>query len=226
MPNTESQGRSPTLRSVLVSALKLLLIYVALFVFVGDTRKVVSGSMEPTLRVGERLLVGKLPFPRRVLGFDIPGWRLPHHGEIVTFKVAPLGSTLVKRVIGLPGDIVSMRDGSLCVNTWSLELHGLEEPVFPVADMNNWGPFRVPEASLFLLGDNRDNSADSRLFGFVPANQVRGTVLAIYFSHDGTGIRWDRMFRGAEEHPRMGASGAGHLPWNDDGSCTRAAVTP
>ncbi len=154
-----------------------------------------SGSMEPTLLKGDHLLVGKssygvrLPFSERVL-VPMEG---PRRGDIVVF--APPqghGDDLIKRVIGLPGETVEVRhklvyiDGRALADPWA-HLSGRANP-----GGDDFGPVRVPPGQYFVMGDNRDNSLDSRFWnqgrgGFVPRQDIRGRAFVILWSLD-----WDR----------------------------------
>jgi len=143
-----------------VIALVLRTYVVGSFVIVGD-------SMNPTLSDGERVLVSRMAY--RDGG--------PERGDVIVFRY-PLdpGQDFVKRVVGLPGETVEMREGRVFVNGVCLE------ETYPVkADRSAFPPTRVPDGELFVLGDNRRVSEDSRSFGFVPLDCVRGKVLLVYW---------------------------------------------
>ena len=192
--------------------------------------KIPSGSMESTLLVGDFLLVNKfvygaqLPFTSK----HLPGLRRPARGDVVVFQFPhdPTKS-FVKRLIGLPADTLLMRDGVLFVNgteqdesyvrhtdpgldqgsadfAWQQKalVRQAEASVSSPPTRNNWGPLVVPERSYFVLGDNRDNSSDSRYWGFVPDTLLRGQPLVVYYSYTPdtaaslpwiTRIRWTRL---------------------------------
>lgn len=176
-------------RQAAAFTLRLLAVYLVLRTFVADTRRVTSASMEPTLGVGDRIVTASAPFDRRVLGVRVPGWRAPERGEVVTFLASALGPVYVKRVVGLPGDVVRSRGGAPCVDT-AYAGEGTSGR-FPVADLDDWGPFRVPAGHIFVLGDHREVSADSRSFGFVPTERLRGSVVAVYFRRGEGAVTWD-----------------------------------
>ena len=144
--------------------------------------RIPANSMQPTILVGDFIVVD--PRLRRPL----------EHDEIVAYRLA-MGSHL-KRVVGLAGDTLSMRDGLLYRNGVAVE-----EPYASAADtlanpvFSTWGPVIVPEARLFVIGDNRSNSLDSRHVGFIEEHNVIGRPLRIYFSRDPeTGdVRWRRI---------------------------------
>ena len=123
-------------------------------------------SMEPTLMPGEILLVNKLAY--RFGEID--------HGDIVTFHY-PLDPDFdyVKRVIGLPGDEVVIKDGKAFVNDVQLQ-----EP-YTQAHMRNNGTWEVPQGEIFVMGDNRLNSSDSRSWGTVPVENIIGKALFVYW---------------------------------------------
>lgn len=192
--------------------------------------KIPSGSMEHTLRPGDFLLVNKfvygahVPFTR----YRLPALRHPDRGDVVVFQW-PEDPTkdFVKRVAGVPGDTLLMRDGAL-IRNGKRQREGYVIRVSPGTDpsgddftwqrgylisslhastgyrpsRNNWGPLIVPRESYFVLGDNRDNSLDSRYWGFVPDSLVRGRPLVVYYSYEPdsasradwlTGVRWARL---------------------------------
>ena len=199
--------------------------------FFVEAFKIPSGSMERTLQVGDFLLVNKLvygaevPFTHRRL----PRLRDPRRGDVIVFEY-PEDPTknFVKRLVGVPGDTLEMREGILIRNGDSLAERYVEhtEPDMDPApedfrwqrdyivktaaaasgyhpSRNNWGPLVVPIGNYFVLGDNRDNSLDSRYWGFVPDSLVEGRPFVIYYSYSPdssdrsfawlTHIRWTRL---------------------------------
>lgn len=183
----------------------ILALIIALFIrtFVVQAYKIPSGSMIPTLLVGDYLLVNKLsfgvknPFKDEFIYFR----NLPHRQEIVVFTY-PLNKhqDFIKRVIGLPGDIVQIVNKRVYVNGKPLEepyVKFTDPEVYPkeVSPRDNFGPVKVPPGMIFVLGDNRDQSYDSRFWGFVPINHLKGKALIIYFSWDSENlrIRTDRL---------------------------------
>jgi signal peptidase I len=184
----------------------------------GFYSKNVSSSMAPAILSGDYITSRALRRAIRVLDL--------RRGDLIVFAFPPDPSKqFIKRVVGLPGDTLTMTDGKLLVNGGTLRepyAHRDEPTVDPVVDdfdwqrrylagkaatdtskylasRNNWGPLEVPRGAYFVLGDNRDNSLDSRYFGFVPAAEVQARVRRIYFSRDSTGrIRWSRIGKRVE----------------------------
>ena len=195
-----------------------LIVETAVFVFfvmtfVVQAFQIPSGSMIPKLLVGDFLLVNKMAYARPVLPLE--GVLLPHkpiqRKDIIVFKwPKDLTKDFVKRVIGLPGDKVEIRVKQLYVNDQAVDepykVHKDNEAYakddesrYDLAIRDNYGPIVVPEGNLFAMGDNRDDSADSRTWGFVPLVNVKGRPWVIYFSYEAesdayqkTGLR-DRL---------------------------------
>lgn len=180
-----------------------LIVETAVFVFfvmtfVVQAFQIPSGSMIPKLLVGDFLLVNKMAYARPVLPLEEV--LLPHkpiqRKDIIVFKwPKDLTKDFVKRVIGLPGDKVEIRVKQLYVNDQAVDepykVHKDNEAYakddesrYDLAIRDNYGPIVVPEGNLFAMGDNRDDSADSRTWGFVPLANVKGRPWVIYFSYD------------------------------------------
>lgn len=138
--------------------------------FVAEPRFIPSDSMVPTLEVGDRLVVEKVSLR----------FRQPQRGEVVIFEPPRQlqvlgygnGQVFIKRVIGQPGQDVAVQDGSVFVDGKALVEPYIAEP--PAYD---WGPYTVPENSLLVMGDNRNNSNDSHVWGFLPQQNLRGRAL-------------------------------------------------
>lgn len=174
----------PALRLSIVETLDATifaaLLSLVIIVFVVQAFFIPSGSMEPTLRTGDRILVGK--FAYRL-------WEI-RRGDIVVFRY-PLNPNkdFVKRVVGLPGERIEMKDGLVRINGQSLsEVYPTALPGGDRACSSNYGPQTVPKGSVFVLGDNRCNSEDSRFFGFVPLKNVVGRAMAVYWPPDRIGL--------------------------------------
>ena len=184
-------------------------VILALFVrtFVVQAFKIPTGSMENNLLIGDHLIVNKFvyaptvsPIERMLLPID-PIRR----GDIIVFKYPKdPDRDFVKRTIGLPGETVELRRKKIYINGKLLD-----EPyvrfLYPLTDNDtaldfsdsgklvNYGPVVVPPDGYFMMGDNRDNSEDSRWWGFMPRSYVKGKALFIYFSLGEEGVRWSRL---------------------------------
>jgi len=163
-----------------------------------DHYVVPSGSMEPTVQIGDRIFVHKAAFGWRVplTGVWLGGPTLPARGSVIVLDPPEPGPApvLLKRVVALPGDAVTVRGGRLEINGEPVPVHADgSEPGTLVEDLGpphhiqlgfdggpDWGPEVVPEGKLLVLGDNRGNSRDGRYFGFIDITHVRGRAVGIY----------------------------------------------
>lgn len=183
----------------------IIAILIAVFIrtFVVQAFKIPSGSMKPTLQIGDHILVNKfiygvkIPFVRSTL---IP-IKEPKRGEIVVF-IYPQDRTkdFIKRVIAVGGDTVEIRNKEIFINgERSQDNHGVYvDPVIMPGAMqprDNMGPVKVPEGTIFVMGDNRDQSYDSRFWGFVELEDVMGEAFMIYWSwnSEDSNARWNRI---------------------------------
>ncbi|MGE0439308.1 MAG: signal peptidase I [Gemmatimonadales bacterium] len=191
-----------------------LVIWFTFSTFVLQAFRITSSSMESTLLIGDVLYVNKMLYGAEVpvVHRRLPAIREPRLGDIVVFEsVETPGLTVVKRLVGVPGDTLAMTDGVLSRNgtavtepwvaadrrlmptdaagrtqirRWTLPLLiGPPQPDYD-PDPNHWGPIVVPAAAYFMMGDNRRDSYDSRFWGFLPARNIRGRASVIYFSYD------------------------------------------
>ncbi len=183
----------------------IVAIILALFIrtFVVQAFKIPSGSMKDTLLIGDHILVNKFiygikaPFLRKTV---IP-IKDPKPGDIIVFEFPEDPSKdFIKRVIGTPGDVIEIRNKKLFVNGVRFENgHGVykDHKIYPatVQPRDNLGPITVPPGKLFVMGDNRDFSYDSRFWGFVDLVAVKGKAFIIYWSwdKDNFGVRWNRL---------------------------------
>ena len=185
------------------------------FLFIQGTlvqaRVIPSGSMERTLLVGDHLLMSRLGYDAGVPFTDwhVRLWREPQRQQVIIFHAPLEGSPdYIKRVIGLPGDTLEIREGKVWING-----RPPAEPYLraPMPRSEHFGPIAVPPKSYFVMGDNRDNSYDSRFWGFVPRAALVGTPLVIYMSVDAPEGAWEpgqireRIFAYANTalHPRL-----------------------
>jgi signal peptidase I len=197
----------PSVPDALASLMRTIVVALFLLTFVLQTYLIPSESMERTLLVGDFLLVNKQVFsPSGALTRWLMPYREPRRGDVIVFH-HPRPPLLVKRIVGLPGDRIRIRDGRAWVNGAPLsEPYAVFDPAaanpardnFPAAiysdpgiDLDWWhsmqslvvnGELTVPPGQYFVLGDNRDHSADSRFWGFVPRQAIVARPLLIYFS--------------------------------------------
>ncbi|UCD32674.1 MAG: signal peptidase I [Desulfobacterales bacterium] len=183
----------------------IIAVVLALFIrtFIVQAFKIPSGSMKQTLQIGDHILVNKfiygvkMPFTMTTI---IP-FKKPERGDIVVFKFPEdPKKDFIKRVIGVAGDVIEIRNKQVYLNHQPLNHdYGIymDENVYPgvVQPRDNLGQLVVPENSLFVMGDNRDHSYDSRFWGFVQLDVVKGKALIIYWSWDkeNFGVRWNRI---------------------------------
>jgi len=198
---------SVTKRSALRENIEAIIvaIVIALFIrtFIVQAFKIPSGSMKQTLLIGDHILVNKFIYGVKIPFSDITliPIKNPKRGDIVVFKFPEdPKKDFIKRVVGISGDVVEIRDKQVYINNMHLDQdHGIHtDPhiipgVFQPRD--NFGPVTVPPASLFVMGDNRDHSYDSRFWGFVDLKVVKGKAFIVYWSWDNGsfGVRWNRI---------------------------------
>ncbi len=169
---------------------------------IGQARVIPSGSMEKTLLVGDHLIMSRVGYDAGVpfTNWHVPLWRNPKRQQMIIFTPPyALGQTdLVKRVIGLPGDLVDFRDGQVWINGKLLDENYTTGPTRPAPSGQAPGgksdlklPYRVPDHCYFTMGDNRGNSYDSRFWGCVPREDIIGTPIMIYMSLDANSEAWE-----------------------------------
>jgi signal peptidase I len=231
-------------RTTVLGFLPIVAIFLGARVALAEAYRIPSGSMEPTLQVGDRIFVNKVRLGPHIpfTSASLPGYAHPRRNDIVVFvsppqdaaiRITPTDVTpmLIKRIVGVAGDTLMLRHGRLLVNgtvaparntdyvlpdaiadqpqslfSWQhrLEVRGSRFGPPPASpSLHDWGPLVVPAGMFFMLGDNRDNSVDSRYYGPVPRANLRGTPMFIYYSYDTeagidyfralTDIRWRRL---------------------------------
>ena len=183
----------------LVIAIILAILIRALFV---QAFKIPSGSMEPTLLIGDHILVSKLIYGVKApfTNTRFPAIFKPERGDVIVF-VYPEDRTkdFIKRVVAVGGDTVEIRNKRLYVNgqeTIMPQARFYSNVTMPgdISPRDNLAPTKVPDGFLFVLGDNRDFSHDSRFWGFVPVEDVKGKAFLIYYSsQDLADVRWSRL---------------------------------
>ena len=184
-------------------------VLIALFIrtFVVQAFEIPSSSMEPTLLIGDYLLVNKFAYGIRIpyTNSKFFQFKKPRRGDVIVF-IFPLDRSkdFIKRVLGTEGEKVEIIHNKIYINDrliddpWGHFVTN-DFPRSYLQRMENFGPVVVPKDSLFVLGDNRDNSEDSRFWGFLNVNAVLGKALVMYFSWDRNAeslfgkVRWSRI---------------------------------
>jgi signal peptidase I len=184
-------------------------VILALFIrtFAVQAFKIPTGSMETNLLIGDHLLVNKLVYSPSLGSVEdtLLGKKEIQRGHVVVFKYPKEPARdFIKRVIALPGETVEIKSRTVYINGAALEepYARFQEPPLSSSDpeygvrgdprRDHWGPQVVPEGQLFVLGDNRDNSQDSRFWGFLPRDQVKGRALLVYWSYEATRDEYHR----------------------------------
>jgi len=208
-PSTKPDNKKGGLRENIEAIAIAILLALFIRTFVVQAFKIPSGSMKETLQIGDHILVNKfiygvkLPFVQKTI---IP-IKQPRKDDIIVFRY-PENPKLdfIKRVVGVEGDIIEIRNKKLYVNDELVErkftIH-TDPQIIPAVynKRDNFGPVIVPPDSLFVMGDNRDNSKDSRFWGFVNLKAIKGKAFMIYWSWNKNNsqtllnyVRWDRLF--------------------------------
>ncbi len=206
MDDSESAfaSRSRSERSPWQVVMQLLLMVVMFFLIratVVEAYKIPSASMENSLLVGDFIITEKVSYGGEIplLGVDIPGFREPKRGDVIVFKYPGDGQTAyIKRCVGLAEDTIEIVDKKLYINSEPFDpaphpkfidtTQAGTQRVLPRryghGSRDNFGPFEVPEGQYFMMGDNRDNSSDSRFWGPVTDDLIVGRAVLIHFSWD------------------------------------------
>lgn len=222
-----NQGKTlklPTIIEYSRSFFPVLLLVFLLRSFVAEPYRIPSGSLKPTLSIGDFIVVNKFAYGIRlpILHTKILSIKEPKHGDLVVFRFPPEPTIdYIKRIIGLPGDHVEYKDKVLYLNgkemsqkflqytidsepgfgTWKVEerkenFEGIKHHIYIRPDVvNSDFELTVPEGKYFVMGDNRDNSSDSRYWGFVPEENLIGQAFCVILSWDdeSDSVRWSRI---------------------------------
>jgi signal peptidase I len=223
--SSESLKHEPTTKSIIREYAEALIIAIILAltirVFFVQAFKIPSGSMIPTLLIGDHILVSKLAYgiqlPKDcefqmafppvtcfsstiVMNFDPP-----QRGDVIVFRFPEdENKDFIKRLIGTPGDVIEIHNKNVLVNGEAFVDKEFTQRVDPgiidgrINPRDNFGPITVPADSYFVMGDNRDQSLDSRFWGFVKMDKIKGRAFLVYWSWDGQGswtdwVRWNRI---------------------------------
>jgi signal peptidase I len=216
-------------RDKLKPILLMILVLTSFRSAIADWNDVPTGSMKPSILEGDRIFVNKLAYGLKIpfTTWHLAHWNRPQRGEIVVFNSPKDGMKLVKRVVGVPGDVIVMVDNRLYINGQPVEYGPLPDATvnsLPTGDrvahgfadeklgtgvhavmstpglqaMRTFGPITVPADEYFMMGDNRDNSADSRYIGTVKLDQILGRSSWVALSLDYAHYylpRWGRFFK-------------------------------
>jgi len=219
--NTDQSGRKSIVREYAEAIIVAMLLAFAIRVFVVQAFKIPSGSMIPTLLIGDHILVSKLSYGLQwptdcqmqwafppvncYTSKTVVAFSKPQRSDIIVFRFPEdEEKDFIKRIVGLPGDTIQLRNKVVLVNGQPLDDKTFTQRIDPgvidgtVNPRDNFGPVTVPEGSYFVMGDNRDQSLDSRFWGYVREEKIRGKAFRIYWSWNGQGnwtewVRWGRF---------------------------------
>lgn len=220
-PAVAAPTRKSLIREYTEAIIVAMLLAFAIRVFVVQAFKIPSGSMIPTLLIGDHILVSKLSYglqwPTNCVfkpafppvtcysSKTLISFGTPRRGDIIVFRYPEdEDKDFIKRIVGLPGDKVQIVNKTVYINDQPLDDRAYTQRVDPglidgtINPRDNFGPVTVPEGAYFVMGDNRDQSLDSRFWGFVTADKIRGNAFRIYWSWSGQGkwyewVRWERI---------------------------------
>jgi len=191
---------SVKVKSEIIAWFWVILAFMLINGTLGQARVIPSGSMEDTLLIGDHLIMSRVGYDAGIpfTNIHVPLWRNPKRLQIIIFK-PPFDLTqpdYVKRVIGLPGETVDVHEGAVFINGKKLDetyTLGRSEPPLHSSLIGDFKglPFTVPPSCYFVMGDNRENSLDSRYWGCVPRNDILGTPVMIYMSLDAPRDAWN-----------------------------------
>ncbi|MBD0306012.1 MAG: signal peptidase I [Nitrospiraceae bacterium] len=215
------RARKSVLREYAEAIILAMLLAFAIRVFIVQAFKIPSGSMIPTLLIGDHILVSKLSYGlqwpadcKLRLSFPpitcytsktIVAFGEPQRGDVIVFRYPEdEEKDFIKRIVGLPGDTIEVRSKLVYINGTPSHDKSYTQRVDPgiidgsINPRDNFGPVTVPAGSYFVMGDNRDQSLDSRFWGYVRAEKIRGKAFRIYWSWSGHGdwkqwVRWERL---------------------------------
>src|ERR1044072_4178603 len=191
-PSMEAQAKVRTksaFREYAEAILMALLLALFIRTFIVQAFKIPSGSMIPTLAIGDHILVNKLSYGVRIPFLEkyLVEFGAPARGDVIVFIYPEDRSKdFIKRVIGVAGDNVEIRNKKIFINGKAVEdshahFEGYDPQLGGTVNGDNYGPKVVPEGHVFVMGDNRDRSYDSRFWGYVPLSEVRGKAFLIYW---------------------------------------------
>jgi signal peptidase I len=226
-PGSAPAYRKSVVREYLESIVVAVILALFIRTFAVQAFKIPTGSMERNLLIGDHLLVNKMVYSPSLGSWEgmLLGKKPIQRGHVIVFKFPEdPNRDFIKRVIGLPGETLEIRDKVVYVDGTPLEEHYThfleaplrrDDPEYALRSdhvRDHWGPRRVPAGQLFVMGDNRDNSRDSRSWGFLPMDQVKGRALLVYWSYEATREEYHRT--GVLNWIRDTLSAFGRTRWN------------
>jgi signal peptidase I len=226
-PVAEGHDKKSVAREYLESIVVAVILALFIRTWTFQAFKIPTGSMETNLLIGDHLLVNKLVYSPSLGEWEsrLLAKKPIGRGHVVVFKYPEEPSRdFIKRVIGLPGETVEVRDKTVLIDGKALNepyARFLEPPLrrddpeymFRAEGLrDNWGPRKVPQGELFVMGDNRDNSRDSRFWGFLPLDQVKGRALLVYWSYEASREEYHRT--GWREWLKDTVAAFGKTRWN------------
>ncbi|MBI5468076.1 MAG: signal peptidase I [Deltaproteobacteria bacterium] len=214
--NKEKKGAKNSVREIAEAVVIALVLAILIRTFVIQAFKIPSGSMEDTLLIGDHIIVSKfayglqVPKPAMINLFGAPvpffetrlvtSWGRIERGDVIVFRFpVDRDKDFIKRVVGLPGDKVELRKQVIYINDnkWDESFGVNKGGLYGESTEKNidFGPYTVPEGSVFVMGDNRDRSYDSRYWGTVPIADIKGKAFVIYWSwnKDNHWVRFGRI---------------------------------
>lgn len=173
----------------------VILVFLLVNGTIGQARVIPSASMENTLLIGDHVIMSRLGYDAGVpfTNLHVPLWRNPHRQQLIIFRPPVAGDPpdWIKRVIGLPGDVVDIHDNAVWINGQRLKENYTLGKTERVDSTQVQLPYKVPANCYFVMGDNRQDSYDSRYVGCVPRDNIIGTPVLIYMSVDAPEEAWD-----------------------------------
>ncbi len=206
---SSSKSKKSTLREYAEAFAIAILLALFIRTFVVQAFKIPSGSMLPTLQIGDHLLVSKFIYGIKVpfSGKTLLSFKSPQRGDVVVFKYPKDRSIdYIKRIIGISGDTLAIQNKQVYINNEPIEdphAHFTSKSIITGNPRDNFSPVTIPAGKVFVMGDNRDNSHDSRFWGYVDQQDILGKAFIIYWSWDIdkpllsferlASIRWGRL---------------------------------
>jgi len=220
-PSPVSRVRKTLFREYAEAIIIAMILAFTIRVFVVQAFKIPSGSMIPSLLIGDHILVNKMSYGLQLpqdCKFEVSfppvtcyssqtliDFGKPHRGDVIVFRFPEdEEKDFIKRIVGEPGDTVHIRNKIVYINGEELKDKEFTQRIDPgiidgrINPRDNFGPITVPPDSYFVMGDNRDQSLDSRFWGYVKTNKIKGRAFLVYWSWNGQGswsqwVRWDRI---------------------------------